>query len=300
MAARPPLQFVAPTDGVSCSGSPVGSTTTNGMPRVLSCAASISLRSENTAMTPVGRRLSTPSIQPRPGVRRPCISVMTTARWFSRATCSTPITISSAHSLSSSWKISSMSCARRADRSGSLVATLADDRLDPTPGLGRDVGPSVDHLGDGRHGHPGLLRHLGDRRSARSARLDRRDRLHRNECTETFEVECRASRCRSGLDAMPARSHTVRFRKWPTLVRNFRSARTPCGPLAACRSAGRDLARTQARPRSLRRSRPCAPILRSVLASDDLVPQGTSSPGRGEIVRRCGRLSTRLSLAPLS
>ena len=44
----------------------------------------------------------TPSIQPLPGVRRPCISLRTTARWLRPATRSTPRTISSAHSLSSS------------------------------------------------------------------------------------------------------------------------------------------------------------------------------------------------------
>ena len=67
-------------EGVSWSGSPVGSTTTYGMPRVASWAFIDSLRSEKTAMTPVGRRASTPSIQPLPGDRRPCISLRTTAR----------------------------------------------------------------------------------------------------------------------------------------------------------------------------------------------------------------------------
>ena len=40
---------------------------TNGMPRVWSWLRIDSLRSEKTAITPVGRRARTPSIQPRPG-----------------------------------------------------------------------------------------------------------------------------------------------------------------------------------------------------------------------------------------
>ena len=75
VAVRPPFQFVAPIDGVSWSGSPVGSTTTYGMPRVASCSRFVSLKSEKTAITPVGRRARTPSIQPLPGDRRPCISL---------------------------------------------------------------------------------------------------------------------------------------------------------------------------------------------------------------------------------
>ena len=69
-----------------------------GCPRERSCARIESLTSENTAMTPVGRRARTPSIQPRPGVLRPCISDRTTASWCRPATRSTPRTISSAHS----------------------------------------------------------------------------------------------------------------------------------------------------------------------------------------------------------
>ena len=118
MAVSPPFQLVAPIDGVSWSGSPVGSTTTNGIPRVRSWVRMPSLRSENTAITPVGRRASTPSIQLRPGRRRPCISDSTTASWCWPATCSTPRTISSAHSDSSSWKMTSSSGARRAVLAG--------------------------------------------------------------------------------------------------------------------------------------------------------------------------------------
>ena len=38
------------------------------------------------------------------------------------------------------------------------VAVPFDDTLDPRPGLGGDIRPAVEHLGDGRHGHAGLLR----------------------------------------------------------------------------------------------------------------------------------------------
>ena len=80
VAVRPPFQLVAPTDGVPCCGSPVGSRITKGMPRVRSWLRIVSLRSEKTAMTPVGRRASTLSIHPRPGMRRPWISESTTDR----------------------------------------------------------------------------------------------------------------------------------------------------------------------------------------------------------------------------
>ena len=119
-------------------------------------------------MTPVGRRARTPSIQPRPGVRRPCISERTTAMCCWPATRSTPRTISSAHSLSSSWKISSrIGAPGRPVRAP--IALLADRRLDPAARLGRHVRPPVDHLGHGRHRHAGLRGDLRDRRPVRCA-----------------------------------------------------------------------------------------------------------------------------------
>ena len=58
VAVSPPFQFVAPIDGVSCRGSPVGSTMTSGMPRAASCVRTDPLSSAKTAMTPAGRRAS--------------------------------------------------------------------------------------------------------------------------------------------------------------------------------------------------------------------------------------------------
>ena len=71
VAARPPCQLVAPTEGTSSPGSPAGSITTNGMERLVSWARWDASRPDSTRITPCGRRAGTPSAQVRPGVSRP-------------------------------------------------------------------------------------------------------------------------------------------------------------------------------------------------------------------------------------
>ena len=66
MAARPPFQLVAPTDGTPGAGSPAGSTTTNGMPRAFRRAICSGVSSETTRIRPAERRLATASTQERP------------------------------------------------------------------------------------------------------------------------------------------------------------------------------------------------------------------------------------------
>ncbi len=109
VAVRPPFQFAAPTEGAWCSGSPVGSSRTSGMPLLRSRALCSSSSREKTEMTPVGRRASTSSTQPRPGVWRPSSSETTGARRCSRATRATPLRISMPYRPRSSWKTTSMS-----------------------------------------------------------------------------------------------------------------------------------------------------------------------------------------------
>ena len=69
VAVRPPFQFVAPIDGVSWSGSPVGSTTTYGMPRVASWPRIDSLEvgeDGDHAGRPAGERALDPAAARRP------------------------------------------------------------------------------------------------------------------------------------------------------------------------------------------------------------------------------------------
>ena len=76
MAARPPFQLVAPTDGVSVAAARrSGRARTSGMDAAASWALLAAVRPEKTAITPCGRRARTCSVQALPGVRRPCISV---------------------------------------------------------------------------------------------------------------------------------------------------------------------------------------------------------------------------------
>jgi hypothetical protein len=64
--------LVAPTDGVSWSGSPVGSTTTYGMPRAASCSRIDSLISEKTAIT-AGRPAGQHALHPASPWRSPAL-----------------------------------------------------------------------------------------------------------------------------------------------------------------------------------------------------------------------------------
>ncbi|MBW8706144.1 hypothetical protein MBT84_41665 [Streptomyces sp. MBT84] len=109
VAARPPAQLAEPTEGTSGSGSPAGSTMTNGIARDRSCFFTLSGSAEKTRTTPRGRRRSTPSIQSDPGACRVPLSVSTTLALFCLATFSTPRMSSMAQTLSNSWKTSSMS-----------------------------------------------------------------------------------------------------------------------------------------------------------------------------------------------
>ena len=108
VAASPPFQLVAPMEAVSWTGSPVGSTTTNGIPRALSWACIPSHRSENTATAPPAGARGCPRSS-RARSPRPCIPDRRPRGGAGPATCSTPGTISSAHSDSSSWKMTSSS-----------------------------------------------------------------------------------------------------------------------------------------------------------------------------------------------
>ncbi len=112
----PPFQLVAPTDGTSGAGSPAGSTITNGIPRALSRDAASPLRSETTRISPALRRAATASSQVRPSAPGPSRAESTTPSPFSRATSSTPLTISIAHGLSSSLNTTSSSCAASGTR----------------------------------------------------------------------------------------------------------------------------------------------------------------------------------------
>ena len=128
-----------------------------------------SLRSARTAMTPVGPA-GEDAFEPAAAGRSAALHLgETTARSCSRATASTPMMISSAQSLSSSWKISSQARGRATDF-GSDVAVLPDGGLDADAGLRRHVRPAVDHLRDGRRRDAGLRGDVGDRRPAASGR----------------------------------------------------------------------------------------------------------------------------------
>ncbi len=110
VAAWPPLQLVAPTNGTSSGRSSFGSKTTNGMPLAFSWARSFS-DSCATDRTHCGRRSTVSSMvlfgvswRPNSDTRTPIL--------FLRATSSTPRMISTAHMLSSSRKTSSTSLLR--------------------------------------------------------------------------------------------------------------------------------------------------------------------------------------------
>ena len=74
VATRPPVQLVAPTDGVSCSGSPVGSTVDQrDRPGASAATAGPAVRSEPGPRSPrYGRRASTCSVHALPG-REPAL-----------------------------------------------------------------------------------------------------------------------------------------------------------------------------------------------------------------------------------
>lgn len=112
----PPFQFAEPTEGTSGSGSPAGSTMTNGMERDRSRSLTSAGSAEKTSTTPRGLRCITPSIQSGAGACRVPLSVSTTLAWCALATFSTPRISSIAQMLSSSWKTSSTSGASRAAR----------------------------------------------------------------------------------------------------------------------------------------------------------------------------------------
>ncbi len=67
---------------------------------------------EKTSTTPSGLRRSTPSIHSGPGACRVPLRVSTTVARLALATFSTPLTSSTAQTLSSSWKTSSISGVR--------------------------------------------------------------------------------------------------------------------------------------------------------------------------------------------
>jgi hypothetical protein len=90
----PPLQFVAPTEGVVCSGSPDGSSATSGIALASSRACCSGVNAEYTAITPNGWRASNCSAHERPDDVGSTTSVNATASSCSRATGSTPRMIS--------------------------------------------------------------------------------------------------------------------------------------------------------------------------------------------------------------
>ena len=124
-----------------------------GCPASASWARIVSLRSENTAMTPVGRRASD-ALDPAAArvAAGPASRTGRPRAGAGPATRSTPRTISSAHSLSSSWKITSSSGARRAVLGRPLVAVLAGSPPRPRRRVSADTSarPLID-LRHGRH-----------------------------------------------------------------------------------------------------------------------------------------------------
>jgi hypothetical protein len=97
----PPLQLAAPTDGMPCTGSPLGSSATSGMPLEASFACCSAVKREWTEMTPVGRRARSWSAHDRLSVASGLTSANPADSWLSRATASTPRMISMARWLSS-------------------------------------------------------------------------------------------------------------------------------------------------------------------------------------------------------
>ena len=121
-------------------------------------------------MTPVGRRARTPSIQPRPGVRRPCISERTTEDDGAGDALHAPDDLERPLAV----ELVEDQLQDRRDpllATGPPVAVLADGRLDPLPRLGRHIGPAVDHLRHRRDRHAGLR---GDERDGRAVAGRRR------------------------------------------------------------------------------------------------------------------------------
>ncbi len=157
-------------DGTSAPGSPAGSTTTNGMERLVSRARWDSSRPDRTRITPCGRRAATWSAQVRPGVRRPALSERTTLSPASRATFSTARMTSIAQALSSSWKTRSIrgSGSPRPAAAGSRGCATAPPR---GPGRGGDVGAAAVSTFETVGADTGLTRDLGEGRGLRGPPL---------------------------------------------------------------------------------------------------------------------------------
>jgi len=117
VAASPPAQFVAPTDGMSGGGVLAGSMTTSGMPAPRNCPTCALVSVVVTRMTPLEWWLAIAEVQ-LAGRASPCLTEDTAiAVECSAPHSSTPRRISTAHGLSRPLKTRSISPARRWTRS---------------------------------------------------------------------------------------------------------------------------------------------------------------------------------------
>ena len=164
VARMPPVQLVAPIVGTSIVGHAGGVDDhhRNVEPAQLGVRPAGAGR-RVTRMTPSVARARRFCSHCRVEVERRWIAettVPTPAAW---ATSSTPRMISTAQGLSRSLKTRSISPALARGRAARrAVAVLAQQLLDPLPGLRRDVRAPVDHPRHGGHRHPGLARDRGD------------------------------------------------------------------------------------------------------------------------------------------
>ena len=144
-------------DGVSWSGSPAGSTTTNGIPRARSCS--------RIDLAQVGEDGDDAHRPPREGALDPALAGPPATLHLGQddgELMPPGDPLDAAHDLERPLalelvedQLEERRPARRPDRP--LVAVLADDRLDATARRGRHVGAAVDDLRDGRDGDAGLV-----------------------------------------------------------------------------------------------------------------------------------------------